>query len=741
EYERAQTDHFRCSFILPVHRFFRCTERGISRIYDALEIKPTVIVPRDSRAPRQLTIKNQHIASITQSLDIPDGSRRLRKLIEYLTYFATGGGHLMNTRKVGSLIDLKWCGRLDLQQTWETYMVTGSTKKNSAARLRSNLDKQIVDLRDKLHGWCVDGHILELHHNRKSWQEKKMMELGDLKPTHATVELAFNFKALSMLWRSYRTSFSIAFQLAIFQHVLAIPEKNYETLKRLAGDDSKNLQVILAFYSCMASKKRGISYDALSFQTAMKAILPKPYQVEMFNFPTLTDFMIGSSSREYFMIAELVRVCQDVGPTMIKEPDLFWRQLEAVSFRDDILPLMKVYQKACQYFKNGAPFDKAFEYYELVTSIAHELKQLDHSETQKIRGANSDYKLPSAMLTQQSTLIDAIESNDSQDKIVQEKLESLMRGKLNLAMNYAEEFYQEQRSVKAARGVFRPAPRARRDQLHDIARLFRDLMTPQYVIKGLDEVDYKINHEVVNTRLPTLIKTKVSAFTVVFQQEVKIHVAKRSRPKNPGLSSAGQSGRFWSRMLSEAFSQAKWDDQKIIPDDALLSSTPSLQNDPVIWEGIRSTVEREFATMNSANADTLIGCLSRVHAYLVRRDISHRIFHVMRKANESEKNSVLQWVQEKLNELQESQEKFIKPHEHGKLKQTLELIKLHSKEGCPTAIWEQTISPKISDLPIDLAMVLDELFADLPHRFAADLVHERLEREVKPQLSKTITQL
>jgi hypothetical protein len=152
---------------------------------------------------------------------------------------------------------------------------------------------------------------------------------------------------------------------------------------------------------------------------------------------------------------------------MINQPELFWKQLDAASVQDDIQPLMKTYHKACQYFRNGVPLDKAFEYYELVASIVLELKRLEQTETKKIRSANSN-KLSKVMPNQKGTVNNKIKLEHQDDeKIIQEKAERVIRDKFNLAMNYAEEFQMEPRS-KSSRGAFRPTPRARRDQMQEI---------------------------------------------------------------------------------------------------------------------------------------------------------------------------------------------------------------------------------------------------------------------------------
>ncbi|KAI7947476.1 hypothetical protein MJO28_009384 [Puccinia striiformis f. sp. tritici] len=683
-------------------------ELVFGQMYFSLSIKAPSIVLQHNRKPGPV-LHSKQITWITESLDTPGGSKRFHKLL------------------VECILDLKRCGRIDLQNTWETHMVT---KKNSAARSRSNSDQQSVDLRDRIYKLCLNEDYLEVDHDHRGWMERRMMELADVKPTLSTVELAFDFVGFSMLWRSYRISFSVAFQMAVFQHARVLPEEKLATLKRFGANDPRYLQVIGAFYGSPVHKKEISSYDAHSFHKAIRAILLKPYQFEKFDSPTIINFMIEASGQEFFILSELVKLCQEVGPSMIQQPERFWKQLEAASVHDDIQPLMKMYHKACQYFKNGIPLDKNFEYYELVASILIELKELKKTEAEKVRIAD---RLSEVKPNQQSAVNNQIDLKNPDETIVQEKVERMIRDKVNLAMNYAEEYRSEPRK-KASRGGFRPTPRASSGQLQEIALLFRDLLTPRSVVEALDEVEHKISQGVTNAHLPAVIINKVSAFAVIVQHEITTQVSKKDPAADPSRPSPSRFGMFWSSKLSDAFGKALEEDQ-LSTDDALLSEKPSLQNNQEIWNGMKSTIEREFWAMNSANAEILIDCLKRVETDILMREISNRISRVMRKANDTEKKNAIGWVQERLDELQASPAQFIKLKEFDKLKEVLNLIKKHSKKGSSTAIWEQRISPKISELHKDLAMMLDEIIADLPDPFVADKLLERLDREVKPYVT------
>jgi hypothetical protein len=156
--------------------------------------------------------------------------------------------------------------------------------------------------------------------------------------------------------------------------------------------------------------------------------------------------------------------------------------------------------------------------------------------------------------------------------------------------------------------------------------LFRDLLTPRSVVDKLDEVQHKIGQEVSNARLPVVIRNKAMAFAVIVQHEITIPNTQRNLPEDASRQSesASRFGIFWSSKLSDAFGKAQEKD-KLSTDDALLSSTPSLQNNRDIWDGIKSTIEREFGAMSAANAENLIVCLKRVETYILRREISHRI--------------------------------------------------------------------------------------------------------------------
>jgi hypothetical protein len=339
----------------------------------------------------------------------------------------------------------------------------------------------------------------------------------------------------------------------------------------------------------------------------------------------------------------VVKVCQDIAPSIIAQKEYFWEQLEIVSIRDNIQPLIKAYQKFCQYFKDGAPFDKAFEYYKLVTSITNDLIQMEEAEAKRIRSAHIDKLAVVQAPTSQTKGSDAEESEET---IVREELERAMRHKVNLAMNYVEELYQGLRSG-TVRDKFHPTTRADEEQIHEIGQWFcleikltrvliqmfidlvlapfkaillRDLMTPQH-IKDLEEVDYKINLEVSKTDLPEVVKNKVNALTSILHTRIQ-----NSKVAQSTYSSVESAGELWSQTLAEAFSSQLHDTSVTTShDEQLVSTRPSLQNNPVIWRGLRSTIEREFTTMNSVNADILKNCLRRVQTYFTTQEISQRI--------------------------------------------------------------------------------------------------------------------
>ncbi|KAA1123574.1 hypothetical protein PGTUg99_016373 [Puccinia graminis f. sp. tritici] len=571
----------------------------------------------------------------------------------------------------------------------------------NAARPSSNSDKEIINLRNKFYDWLMEKGTLELNVKRDSWLKRKAAELADLKPTPATVELAVNLQALSMLWKGDN--------LGIM-------------MQALAEEEPTNFKVIEAFYNCMLTKKEEI-YGYSSFQKAIKTILPKPYQVAMSNFPSLTD-LIQIAPRQYFMIL-IAELCQDIGPSIIAHRETFWEQLEIVSIRDNFQPLTKAYQKFCQYFKDGAPFDKAFEYYELVTSITNDLMQMEEAEAKRIRSTHIDKLVVVQASTSQTK---GSNPEEAEERLVNEELERAMRHKFNLAMNYVEELHQGLRSG-TVRDKFHPTARADEEQIHEIAILFRDLMTPQH-IKDLQEVDYKINLEVSKTNLPEVVKSKVNALTSILHTRIR-----NSKTTQSTYSSGESSGELWGKALAEAFSSQLQDHSLATSDDQqLLSNRPSLQNNPVIWRGIKSTIEREFTTISSANADILLDCLRRVQTFFMTQEISQRIYSVLKGTNDSEKNHLLQWAQNKLNGLQEYP-RLITSYELDKLRNVfMNLIKPDSREHS-SAEWEQKLCLMVSELSSsDLAMMMVEIVGDFGQLLSAQRLHRRLEEEVKPSV-------
>jgi hypothetical protein len=45
---------------------------------------------------------------------------------------------------------------------------------------------------------------------------------------------------------------------------------------------------------------------------------------------------------------------------------------------------MRAYKSLLLYFRNGIPHDRTFDYYQLISQITHEFKQLKDTETQNL---------------------------------------------------------------------------------------------------------------------------------------------------------------------------------------------------------------------------------------------------------------------------------------------------------------------------------------------------------------------
>ncbi|EFP81938.1 uncharacterized protein PGTG_08187 [Puccinia graminis f. sp. tritici CRL 75-36-700-3] len=97
-------------------------------------------------------------------------------------------------------------GRIQLDESWEKYMVASRFSRTSTDSKFAKASLQEKKVRQLLHSWC-NGSVIgwsRLSSDPKGWEISviKSKELQTLKVNQETVSLAIDFHTFSMAWRS-----------------------------------------------------------------------------------------------------------------------------------------------------------------------------------------------------------------------------------------------------------------------------------------------------------------------------------------------------------------------------------------------------------------------------------------------------------------------------------------------------------------------------------------------------------
>ncbi|PLW17893.1 hypothetical protein PCANC_15335 [Puccinia coronata f. sp. avenae] len=272
-----------------------------------------------------------------------------------------------------------------------------------------NTNKSLRVLADKFKSWYI--------HSAKqfNFQNDRVLVAGSLdKITQWNLEdltpeewnLAVRFYHLSIMWKRKMLIHDIVTQMAIFGHFGKDPNPIPETITQIYGD--------------------GITgFD--------KASMRRLHEWTFFQY---VGNSIKYQSQEYFVVRELVALCRKQAPTMKLRNSMFWEDLDKIANEEQMQPFLRAYRDLCNYFKNGTPLGKTFEYYQTISHITLELIKFRVDETKKLNrtpiihlpGASGDIQ-ESQLWPFAKRPLGKIES-------------SVLIDKLNLFMNYASEHDQ-----------------------------------------------------------------------------------------------------------------------------------------------------------------------------------------------------------------------------------------------------------------------------------------------------------
>ncbi|KAA1072913.1 hypothetical protein PGTUg99_026874 [Puccinia graminis f. sp. tritici] len=407
-----------------------------------------------------------------------------------------------------------------------------------------------------------------------------------------------------------------------------------------------------------------------------------------------------------------------------------------------------------QFFRNGAPFDHLYDYYKFLWKIIGKITQFSQDEARKI-------------ITAQLSLKDAPKLKGPTEPTSKAELDRVIRGQASLLMNYVEEIFQI--GLLERNQILHPGTRATSDQLHEISLLLCDIMSSTYS-NTFEEVKWELLNAVFNQNLPVVIKSKIKTFVTILNEHLKNTT--RLYLVEEGSKMVWRNKKYhkkWSSKLSDAFKGRRLPDtdselqeialealkeadrkaasnsrkakgrrvtsnRKILKEEEILqnelkrrvdfSAYPQdiipLQDDPEIWEAIKSTTEREFNTIEQNSAKTLIDCLESVKRGLHNRPFFSKVYYTMEKTEPWERKEVLKNFQATLQATKSIPQSSLASS--NKVLKSMIQNSLEPNVNYPE--WHRKVWTEIMNLPTDLVMVLDDIFSDSSHKFTVKKKHQ-----------------
>ncbi|PLW54022.1 hypothetical protein PCANC_09501 [Puccinia coronata f. sp. avenae] len=415
------------------------------------------------------------------------------------------------------LMRLNGLEKVEVGDTWEHYVIADAASdcvkiRSSSARGQkafSNFGRK--DLfedasRITLRALADQLKNLYIHYSEDSafWDKKSSLheiidQLSPWEEEHLTPDswgLSVRFYHLSMMWKRRIFLHDIVTQMAIFGHFGKDPNPIPETITQKLGGRINQIDKA-AIKSVYKWVQLPCQYDeAGELNNAIEQIIPKPHDLSITHISNMSNG-IKRCSQEYFAVTEFILVCRKQAPMMNLKHPTFWKDLEKIADEENLKPVMQAFQDLCLYFQNGTPLGRTFEYYQMVSRITHEFKQLNMNKTQIISHTQLDHL--------------------SQD--ANEIVESIfLYERVNLLLNYAAELDQFRKSNKI--DIFQPSPRATKSQIEhlstQICMIFSQKFdTEEEGLDWMDETFFQLNDAVVHSQLPSMIKDRVDGIAVV----------------------------------------------------------------------------------------------------------------------------------------------------------------------------------------------------------------------------------
>ncbi|PLW08211.1 hypothetical protein PCANC_22099 [Puccinia coronata f. sp. avenae] len=616
---------------------------------------------------------------------------------------------------------------LDVGDTWERYVTSADclldkvaaagVKKSISASghkassiyrkktfVKENLIKSLHKMSEIFKGWYVHSSETYGYQNMDFFLEQSLGQVGESMPEDLTSEawaLAIRFCHLSIMWKRKRLIHDIVTQMAILEHfgkdLNSIPGAINQRDSHFMNEYDKEAIRILHEW-----RQSPCHYDdAGLLNNILNKIIPHPHQMTLLHLEYLGDGT-ESFSQEYFAIRELVSFCRKQAVSTMKPNDsILLEDLEKVADEENMQSVMRAYKDLCIYFRNGTPLGRTFEYYQKISYITSELKQLRVDEIKKLRDNHPDY-LPKASGSTRKT-----QPWQFEERSASEIESSLLIDKVNLFINYASEHDQLKKIRKD--GSFQPTPRARKSQISEIAMQICVMLSHNFEKKEedprwLNNRVEKFNQEIMHSHLPIMIKERICFIVGLICNLIQVYML--GGDENDHLT------HYWEEWIKEV-----WEEFKLRNNDSQVTQKFSLKEDIKIRDAVGKLIYRQFLNTSESNANILVEKMDSIHRYDTAQMILDQIYEAMLMLKTTPNRKA--WMKKfwkKMKVYQDPSEqikKYIKTTEFNDVKKVYDHI-MENLDGSPLDKKRLTgkVLPFISCLSVDLQMLFQDLVSE-----------------------------
>ncbi|KAA1104453.1 hypothetical protein PGT21_024137 [Puccinia graminis f. sp. tritici] len=294
---------------------------------------------------------------------IEDLSKQLKEMA------GTSSGLRLAKFMVHDLESIVKRGRIDIENAWYKHMAAIIQKDIRNVSFFEPEDAESFDsLLKKLQDWCFNSNHGQYQLNAEKWRKEKIKTLGSIiYPGKATVKLAITFHNFALIWNSSNFLDGIAYVLATLGSI----EQKYHwqifsKFKFNFGTQPYFSSIESVFEQAHQNPDISSSED---FERIFRETIKNPSDFDLEKgLQSLLNLMpIQDGER---IVNDVFTMSQDYQLSEMQGMDTkFWDNLLGFHENGEFQTLVDIYKRVFDFVKHGKPFDKSWEYYELMKEV------------------------------------------------------------------------------------------------------------------------------------------------------------------------------------------------------------------------------------------------------------------------------------------------------------------------------------------------------------------------------------